>query len=291
MRSNRITWRFTQRASGTLAFCAALLLAMPAQAQESADYFRQNCMSCHTIGGGRLTGPDLKNVSERQDRDWLARFILNPQGVIDSGDAYAGKLLQEARGVMMPTIAGITQDRTLALLDMIDAESQLEESQFIGLQLSDRPFTDKDVELGRSLFTGAKPLDGGGPACISCHTVKGLGMLGGGRLGVDLTRVYERLEGRRNLASWLLAPATATMQPVFRDHPLTSDEILALVALFERSATEGGEDSPAPLLSFFLFGLGGAVVGLLLLDSTWKNRLRAVRRPLLESMRLKGDHS
>jgi mono/diheme cytochrome c family protein len=272
-----------------LAACAALWLAIPAAAQESADYFRQNCMSCHTIGGGRLTGPDLKGVTERQERDWLARFIMNPRSMIDSGDPYAGKLQQEARGVVMPALIGMTRERAEALLDLIEAESQLEESQFVGLQLSDRPFTPEDVALGRELFTGVKPLAGGGPPCISCHTVKGLTMLGGGRLGVDLTRVYERLEGRRNLAAWLFAPATQTMQPVFRDRALESEEILSLVALFEDTANAGGEDSPAPLLSFFLFGLGGAIAGLLLLDSTWKDRFRAVRRPLLESRRLRGD--
>src|SRR5690606_36048558 len=35
-----------------------LLLLLPAiaAAQDAADFFRQNCVSCHTIGGGRLTG-------------------------------------------------------------------------------------------------------------------------------------------------------------------------------------------------------------------------------------------
>ncbi len=270
------------------AVSAGLWFATPVAAQEAADYFRQNCVSCHTIGGGRLTGPDLKGVTERQDRDWLARFIVTPQSVIDSGDPYAAKLLQEARGVVMPSVAGMTRERAESLLDLIETESRLEESQFVGLQMSDRPFTALDVATGRDLFTGVKPLAGGGPPCISCHTVKGLNMLGGGRLGVDLTRVYERLEGRRNLASWLFAPATPVMQPVFQKQPLETEEILALVALFEETAGGGGEDTPVPLLTFFLFGLGGAIAGLLLLDSTWKNRFRAVRKPLVENRRLRG---
>jgi mono/diheme cytochrome c family protein len=37
--------------------------------QEAADFFRQNCISCHTVGGGRLTGPDLKNVTQRKERE------------------------------------------------------------------------------------------------------------------------------------------------------------------------------------------------------------------------------
>ena len=27
----------------------------PARGQDTPDYFRQNCISCHTIGGGRLS--------------------------------------------------------------------------------------------------------------------------------------------------------------------------------------------------------------------------------------------
>ena len=77
---------------------AAALGAQAAFCQEAADYFRQNCTSCHTIGGGRLTGPDLKDVTQRKDRQWLARFILDPGGVIAGGDAYAAAFnLRDAR--------------------------------------------------------------------------------------------------------------------------------------------------------------------------------------------------
>ena len=93
-----------------------LLLGMgtgAAWAQDRVDDFRLNCTSCHTIGGGRLVGPDLHNVGERKDRAWLARFIVDPQGVIDSGDAYAMKLLEEARGVKMTAVPGMTLDRAM----------------------------------------------------------------------------------------------------------------------------------------------------------------------------------
>src|SRR5690606_13166114 len=107
-----------------LGAAALLLCAAPSrlQAQETADFFKQNCMSCHTIGGGRLTGPDLKNVSQRKDRDWLIKFMLDPKGVIDSGDPYAQQLLKESRGVVMPAIPLMTRERAGYLLDLIDAE-------------------------------------------------------------------------------------------------------------------------------------------------------------------------
>src|SRR5262245_28648349 len=107
--------------------------AATCSAQEAADFFRQNCISCHTVGGGRLSGPDLKNVIERKDREWLVEFLQSPQAMLDKGDPYALKLQQEARGVVMPNIAGMSKDRARALLDLLDAESKLPKSQFAGM--------------------------------------------------------------------------------------------------------------------------------------------------------------
>ena len=259
-----------------------VLLGQAATAQQdAAAFFKQNCVSCHTIGGGRLTGPDLKDVAARRDRAWLVQFLQSPKAMIDSGDAYAAKLQQDARGVVMPNIAGMTPQQAQALLELIGAESKLPRSQFAGLQISDRPLTTQDVEKGRHIFRGEQALSNGGPACISCHTVKGLTLLGGGRLGPDLTRVYERLQGRKGLAAWLSSPASPTMAPVFKEHAIQPDEILSLIALFEDSAKKGGQDDTTSLLNFFLLGVGGMVVGLISLDALWKKRFRGVRRSLV----------
>ena len=51
------------------------VLAGIAAAQTPTADFKTSCSSCHTIGGGRLTGPDLKDVGKRKDRAWLVRFI------------------------------------------------------------------------------------------------------------------------------------------------------------------------------------------------------------------------
>ncbi len=158
---------------------AALLCALPAFAQTPADDFRQNCSNCHTIGGGRLTGPDLKGVTTRQDSGWLTRFVMNPKAVIDGGDAYARKLVDEAGGAVMPTIQGMTPERAAALLALIETESAVDQSQFMGLRISDQPLTPQDVARGRDLFTGRATLKNGGPACVSCHGLHGLPGLGG----------------------------------------------------------------------------------------------------------------
>ena len=258
-----------------------------AAAQEAADFFQQNCMSCHTIGGGRLTGPDLKGVEERRDRRWLTGFILDPPAAIASGDPYALKLQQEASGVAMPKVAGLDGARVEALLDLIHVEGAKPESRFKGVQISDRPFTANDIAQGKAIFLGYQRLTNGGTACVSCHTVSGLGGLGGGRLGPDLTKVYERLQGRKNLSAWLYAPATITMQPVFKTHPLTAQEILPLVALFESSAQSGAQASAVGLAYFFLLALGGTCLGLVFFETAWKHRLRTVRQALVQKSRLR----
>ncbi len=271
----------------SILFLLGLTTTIPAQ--DAATFFRQNCTSCHTIGGGRLTGPDLKNVTLRQDRGWLSRFILNPKGIIDSGDPYAVKIKQEARDVIMPSIPTLKPEMVQAILDLIEAESKLEPSQFVGLTIGDEPFTPVQVSEGLSLFLGKVRLSGGGAACISCHTVNGVGGLSGGRLGPDLTLVYERLQGRKALASWLNAPATATMQPLFADKPFTQGEILALTAFLEDVARGGGQDTSPAALNFFLMGLVGTMIALALFEAAWKGRFRAVRRPQVEASALTPD--
>jgi cytochrome c2 len=269
-------------------FLAAVSATVPSLAQDRVEDFRANCQSCHTIGGGRLVGPDLRDVSERKDRAWLARFIVDPKSVLDSGDAYALKMKNEARGVMMPAVPGMTIDRAMNLLDLIEAESGLEKSQFAGIQISDRPFTDADIVVGREIFLGTRRLEGGGAACVSCHSVNGIGVLAGGKLGPDLNAVFERLNGRKGLATWLSAPATPTMQAVYKNYPLDSEEILPLVAYFADRATAPTESGQAATLVFILLGLAGTAAALVMFDIAWRKRFREVRKTLVQGVSVEG---
>jgi mono/diheme cytochrome c family protein len=269
-----------------LQFLVFLLATVPvtAHGQETAQFFRQNCASCHTIGGGPLTGPDLKNVTQRQEREWLVNFIVDPTAVLKSGDAYAMKLKEQARGAVMTKVPGMTRARADALLQLIENESALEESQFKGIVVSTEPYTERDIEAGRQYVLGVQKLENGGPACIGCHSIRGTGLLGGGRLGPDLTGVYQRLgqdAPRKNLTAWLTAPATTTMAPVFKDHMLTADEIQSLVAFFEHAAQIGGEEDASGSLAFLLLGVIVAVCGLVGMDAIWRGRFRDVRRTLV----------
>ncbi|NJN14632.1 MAG: c-type cytochrome [Planctomycetes bacterium] len=175
----------------------------------------------------------------------------------------------------------MTRARAEALADLIEAEGKLEKSEFAGVQIPDRPFTPADVAHGKELFLGSARLRNGGAACLSCHTVSGVGGLGGGQLGPDLTRVFERYEDRRKLSAWLSAPATPTMGPNYKNHPLEGEEILALVAYFQEAAKESEEDSAPRALVLVLLGLGGAAGSFILFQHFWKDRFTGVRRALV----------
>ncbi|MCF7805153.1 MAG: c-type cytochrome [Candidatus Marinimicrobia bacterium] len=267
----------------SLIFAIILCLPFDASAQQSVkEFFRQNCYSCHTIGGGRLTGPDLKNVSERQDREWLVEFILNPKQVLNSGDPYAVKLQKEARGAVMTDVPGIDRQLANALLDFIAEESQKEESEFAGSQISDRPLTPADVAQGRKIFFGTQNLQNGGPSCISCHTVNDQDyLLGGGTLGPNLTGAFGRLQGRKGLSSWLTAPPSVTMQPVYKNQPIASDEVLPLVAFLQNQQQQKAQARMSPFINLLLFGVGGAALLLVIFDQIWGFRFRGVRKSLL----------
>jgi len=282
-----------------LLFSCFIFGAVPADfawSQDAAAYFKANCASCHTIGGGRLTGPDLKGVSERakevgKDRDWLITYMQDPQRMINSGDPYAAQLLQEARGVVMPKVPGLDAARAESLLDLIDAESLLDASQFKGSAVSSEPFTTRDVARGWALFTGKQKFKNGATMCMSCHQMSGVGALGGGNLGPDLTRVYEKGQyttgGRAVLSAWLLAPATPAMQHLLQDKPLEADEVHAIVALMaDRAANSQPQSMSASMASFSLLGVFGSLLTLALFDFLWKARFRSVRRTMVDNSKL-----
>jgi len=247
------------------------------------EFFKSNCSSCHTIGGGKLTGPDLKNIHQRKSDDWIKKFINDPSAVINSGDAYALKILEESRGIIMPKVGGLTPFITESLLELIKSESAKEKSVFGGSTIDDRPLTEADVILGEKLFNGTKRLKNNGPSCIACHSVDGEGALGGGLLGPDLTRVYGRLGGKNILTAWLANPSSETMAPIYKKHPIDDSEVLPLVAFFkEKDKMVSMVGTGMHDFNFMIVGLVGLILMLLLFDIFWGNRLKSIRKKIVK---------
>ena len=79
-----------------------LISFLNAEAQDGSTLFRSNCASCHRIGKGRLTGPDLKDVHLKYDSTFLTKWIKSSQTIIKSGDPEAVALYEEYSEVIMP---------------------------------------------------------------------------------------------------------------------------------------------------------------------------------------------
>jgi mono/diheme cytochrome c family protein len=71
-------------------------------AETGQEIFKSKCAACHTIGKGKLVGPDLAGVTLRREAGWLKRQIMEPDRLIEEGDPIALQLLQAADDVEMP---------------------------------------------------------------------------------------------------------------------------------------------------------------------------------------------
>jgi len=81
----------------------------------------KGCTACHTVGGGRLVGPDLKGVTERRDKQWIINMILKPDSMINN-DPVAKKLFEEYN-VPMP-YQGVTPEEAEAIYEYLKSASK-----------------------------------------------------------------------------------------------------------------------------------------------------------------------
>jgi mono/diheme cytochrome c family protein len=237
--------------------------------------FEKQCYSCHNIGGGNKKGPDLMGLLERRSRDWSVRFILSPAALKNAGDAAAAKLFNQFAPEEMPD-QSLAPDQIEQLLALIEQLSKAKKT-FIPQsgKLVRRP-TPSDVPRGQRLFTGQDHLARGAPACISCHSVSGVGFLGGGRIGPDLTDAARRFN-ETELASMLKTPNFPSMVGLFRTHPLTDEEVVRIYAYLQ-AARNRPPDRTVTTTRYFGLASAGMLFMLGLIAFTWKGRLRETRR-------------
>jgi len=240
-------------------------------AAEGQAIFTQNCSACHTIGGGRLIGPDLQGVTQRRDVDWLQRMISAPDQMIASQDPIVMPLLAEYN-LQMPNL-GLSPGDVQAIIAYLENPDSAGQSQPAALPESG------SQPSGRQLFSGSIPLANGAPNCIACHSTADLPAVGGGSLGPDLTLVAVRL-GDAGLASALQTLPFPTMQGVFANRLLTPNEQADLYAYFQ-SLKASSPNSANRSAWFWGAGLAGAVVLFGLLSIFWPRQ----RRSLAEKLR------
>lgn len=99
------------------------------QISDGEYIYRNRCAACHTIGGGDLhdvearhVGPDLFNVTRLRDREWLERWIAEPDAMLEEGDPLALALYEQYQRIPMPNMRLSEKDVT-SILGYIERES------------------------------------------------------------------------------------------------------------------------------------------------------------------------
>ena len=242
----------------------------PQEAAEGQNLFQTVCAACHSAGPDRVIGPGLQGIADRRDREWLVAFITRPDRMVADGDSIAVSLFDEYQ-IPMPNL-GLSSTQAESILDYLAGAGEVTAA-------APRPATlpAGDASIGGELFTGVRSLENGGAACISCHNVAGLGSLGGGTLGKDLTPAATTYGN--GLAAMLQTPPFPAMQAIYAPRPLTTSEVANLTA-FLASVDESSTIASARF-PFLLAGLGGMILLAGLAAVMWRGRLRGVRKPLI----------
>jgi mono/diheme cytochrome c family protein len=275
------SWRWLSLVE--LATIAGIWAALPAMANAAGtdadagkQIFQEKCAACHTIGNGPLVGPDLKGVTAKEPREWLEQWIAAPDAMLAKKDPVATDLLHQFHDVPMPNLGLSSSDVTAVLAYLGTATAQ----PSAPAPAANAPAPQGDPEIGKGLFTGVTRFANGGPPCMACHSIGGIGALGGGQLGPDLTGVLGRYGGAAGVNAFVAGTPTPTMKAVWSPHPLTTEERANVVAFLGQA-----EVTQRPAQAIWQLG-GLAALGLVVLLAVaglrWQNRLRdGVRRPMM----------
>lgn len=138
-----------------------------------------------------------------------------------------------------------------------------------------------DAQNGQALFMGQTHFQHEGPPCMGCHSVGENGLLGGGAMGPNLTDVAKtrsqaEIFGVLSNRGPVVSPV---MKPIFTDAPLTAQEQADLLAFLQSAQGQPKADREP-----WIFGisLAGTAFGAAVLGFIYRNRLRSVRRALVE---------
>jgi cytochrome c2 len=260
------------------ALCTLANAAGDAKAGEQL-FQQKGCTACHSIGKGDLVGPDLKGVTEKRPHEWLQQWIAAPDQMIAKKDETAVKLLHQYHDVQMPNL-GLSASDVDNILAFLASPGAAAQASGPAPQAANAPAVKGNPEIGKDLFTGVVRFQNGGPPCMACHSVSGIGALGGGQLGPDLTEAVKRYGGASGLDAFVAGTPTPTMKAVWAQRPLTPEDRANVVSFLAQA-----EVSQRPAQAIWqLVGLAalGVVILLTLAAFNWKHRLRfGVRGPMV----------
>jgi cytochrome c2 len=264
-------------AAVTFALISGRATAVAQTADQGGTIFAAKCAACHSIGKGKVVGPDLKGITTTQSHQWLEQWIASPSAVIKAGDPTATALVKQYP-LQMPDL-GLSPTDVDAVIAYIAAQSGGAASAGAAAAPAIK-FPAGDAAIGREIFIGGVKLTHGGPMCMSCHSISGIGALGGGTLGPDLTNAYSKYGGDQGLESFLSSVPTPTMNAVWSKNPLTPAEIADLTAFIKEGAV--AQRPPGAIGQLALLAIIGVIILVIIIGWYWRKRLLGVRIPLVQ---------
>lgn len=242
----------------TFGYFFTFVISLNAQNQ-GEQLFSQRCFACHTIGAGKLIGPDLANVNTRRTEKWIIKFVQASQGVIKSGDSAAVSVFNQHNKIIMPD-QDLNNNQIKSIIDYIAANSPDANNPNVKTPaqiFNASSVTDLDIQKGKNLFQGITKFSNGGPACISCHNINNQAMFNGGLLAKDITTAFSRLSPA-GVDGILKNPPFPAMINGFGSAPLTDREVKELMAFLYKSDIKG-DVQLSPLQTQF-----GLLIGIIL---------------------------
>jgi len=198
---------------------------------DAAAVYMMKCMGCHTIGGGALSGPDLKVTA-----------TFPRQTVVD------------AIWRMQTQVGPLSEEEVTKLTDLLldpNAADRLA-AQRERVQLREAATLEPpNAAIGEALYFGRTAFVNKGLSCAACHQAGGRG----GNLASSLEDAYTRL-GPESLLSTTENPGFPVMRAIYETHPITRQEALHVVAYLEEVAENPAAPFTPPL---HLAGIVGAL--------------------------------
>jgi cytochrome c2 len=247
-------------------------------AQDGTILFKP-CAACHSIGGGKMIGPDLMGITKRRTNEWLVQFIQSSGKLIKSGDADAVGVFKQFNNIPMPDNA-LTVDQVNQILNYIDGSAGsigIDPKQLALKYKADsilKTSSPLDILAGKELFSGERRFENEGASCASCHNASYKNRGKGGILAKDLTKAYSRLGGFAGIKGIIASPPFPSMLKTYLDHPVTEEEN-ARLQLFLRSTDEQNPAQPLVEKTWFLHSaLTVSFLILLTITGLWFKRKR-----------------
>lgn len=258
---------------------------IPVAAQNSGeDLFKANCATCHTVGGGRLVGPDLKGITEKKDVNWIRQFIHSSQKMVKSGDTAAVAIFSEFK-IPMPDFP-LPDEQVNAIIDYIKGSGQPQATaqappatkdttagakKDTGAVAAVKPpaappdttkYSPESAAHGRALFYGTVRFASGAAPCVSCHNIRDESVLGGGKLALDLTAAYSKL-GPAGIQAIIMNPPFPVMKAALLKNPVDPSEVRDIISML-RSVDERNKNFTVRQAGGFIFFIIGLLTAMFL---------------------------